>query len=189
MGQHPHYFIGIPIPEELRSWLSSWQEEISSAAMYKTWTNEEDFHITLKFLGGMNTAQFDRVAELIDNLEPPEVFFTEIGDLGFFGKKSQPRVVWAGVDPSPSLLGLQNQIEEKLSELGIEQDHRPYKPHITLAKKWADPDSSLPSREELKGNLPGPITQRMLIDEFHIYQIEPQKEVKYKPILTKKLKE
>ncbi|SEU07981.1 2'-5' RNA ligase [Salinibacillus kushneri] len=189
MGQNPHYFIGIPIAEELQGWLRNWQTEIEKHASYKQWTNEEDFHITLKFLGGMNATQIERIVELMDKLEPPERFYTEIGDLGFFGKKTQPRVVWADVEHIPSLLTLQNRIEEKVIQLGMEEDNRMYRPHVTLAKKWKDPESSLKSREELLAQLPGPMKQRMLVQQFHIYQIEPQEDVKYKPIFTKNLKE
>ncbi|MRG87750.1 RNA 2',3'-cyclic phosphodiesterase [Salinibacillus xinjiangensis] len=188
MAQSSHYFIGIPIEESLRSWLADWQNQLEKAVSYKTWTNKEDFHITLKFLGAVNEKHLEHVIELMDNLDDIDSIHTEIGGLGFFGKSDQPRVMWAGVEHTPQLLSLQNKIEEQILKLDFGKENRPYRPHITLAKKWADPQKKLESKDELANSLPKPDKQMMEIHSFHLYQIEPQNEVKYKPIFTKKLK-
>ena len=49
-------------------------------------------------------------------------------------------MLWAGVKPSEALDALAEQVRSKLDEAGIPFDHRPFYPHITLARKPVVPE-------------------------------------------------
>lgn len=47
-----------------------------------------------------------------------------------------PRVIWSGPSASPAALGsLAKALQQCLPDCGVEQEKRPFRPHITLARK------------------------------------------------------
>ena len=57
-----------------------------------------------------------------------------LAGLGAFPTPHQPRIVWAGVEPAPALLGWVETIAARLEPLGIQREPRPFTPHISLAR-------------------------------------------------------
>jgi RNA 2',3'-cyclic 3'-phosphodiesterase len=182
LASNPHYFLGIPVAENLQPWLSGWQLPLKQMVSYKSWTNPKDLHITLKFLGAVSDEQITKLVEKLSTIQQAP-FAIQVGSLNFFGKKSQPRVMWAGVEKTDDLKRLFDKVEEVCSELGFEKENRPYTPHITLAKKWANERIHIET-SNLKMNLMAPYFQNMNVNHFHLYRIYPQREVKYEPIHT-----
>jgi len=91
-----------------------------------------NLHITLHFLG--NTP-VDRIACFIDSahkIESPS-FELEINHLGYF---ERPGVSWLGpVEIPEALLQLQRLLGEKIKHCKFEPELRPYRPHVTMARK------------------------------------------------------
>lgn len=54
--------------------------------------------------------------------------------VGGFPNIKSPRVVWVGLNENAELQQLQKNIEEKLSDIGFEEDERSFKPHLTLCR-------------------------------------------------------
>jgi RNA 2',3'-cyclic 3'-phosphodiesterase len=186
VNKFPHYFIGIPVSEDLIPWLSEWQQALSLDVSYKTWVNPKDFHITLKFLGASSDDDITELNNRILDAFHIEEFQIHVGNLGFFGKASQPRVMWAGVEKSNSLESLYKVVEQA-SEGLFKSETRPYRPHVTLAKKWNDSAKHI-DFQEVKEKIEEPGEMLMVVDRFHLYRIYPQREVKYEPVFTYKLK-
>ncbi len=186
MSSLPHYFFGISVAEHIQSWLSNWQDELRGQVAYKTWTNPKDLHITLKFLGATPS---EKIEALSSHLYVKEYvpFQLEIGDLGFFGKRTQPRVMWAEVKKTDTLQMLYNIIEETAFQHSFSKENRPYTPHITLAKKWSDDQLHI-DPNNMKAFIPEMNKQRMQVEQFHLYRIFPSRQVKYEPVHTFKLK-
>jgi len=101
-----------------------------------SWVKKENLHITLKFLGEIETAtveEIKKVAEAAsDGITPFEL---KLNKLGAFPDLRRPRVLWIGSTEAPEpILKLHAALEERLSRLGFEPEEKHYEPHITLGR-------------------------------------------------------
>jgi RNA 2',3'-cyclic 3'-phosphodiesterase len=100
------------------------------------WVAPENFHITLKFLGGIDEA---RVPPIVDALRAAaaghRAFALEIRGLGAFPAPTRPRVLWAGVTGGgEALMALAGAVDAALAGLGFEHEARAFAAHVTLAR-------------------------------------------------------
>jgi 2'-5' RNA ligase len=95
---------------------------------------EENIHITLKFLGEIPEERMARVAELVRGIAF-KPFTLEFRGIGVFPAPSRPSVVWAGVSGEASeMLAVFTELERGLKSLGFEPERRPFQPHVTLCR-------------------------------------------------------
>ncbi len=100
------------------------------------WVSRDNLHITLNFLGEVPDETLNEVcyiaAGAAAKIEPFE--FT-VGGLLVMPPHGQPRMVWAGVDdPSESMVALHDELDRGLEGLGLRQEERGFRAHITLAR-------------------------------------------------------
>lgn len=188
MATSPHYFIGIPLQDETKQEISDWQMYLKKEleSNYQTWTHKKDFHITLKFLGEVDTNQITDLQKELKKLTELPSFRLSLGGIGTFGKPRKPRVLWAGVEDNHSLETLKNQVEESSQNAGFLKDTQPYRPHITLAKKWKGEKLSKEKLNQFTEEINHKI--EMDITSFSLFQIRPSKLPKYEEILKIRLK-
>ncbi|GGA82616.1 RNA 2',3'-cyclic phosphodiesterase [Ornithinibacillus halotolerans] len=177
-----HYFIAIPITKELAEEISIWQIDLKEKLAYKNWPYQDDLHITLKFLGEVEDKKLERLRNELKSVQYHDFSIT-IGSIGTFGKDDRPRVLWAGVENTDEVNGLHNKIEEVSASVGFPKENRPYRPHITLAKKWNGTTVHTMHLDEIK-ELYKDKTYTLHVDEFVLYQIFPSQIPKYKRIDT-----
>ncbi|GEN45954.1 RNA 2',3'-cyclic phosphodiesterase [Alkalibacillus haloalkaliphilus] len=179
-----HYFIGIKVPNRVALTLSQWQQHIKPYVSYRGWVHELDFHLTLKFLGPVSEQSVAQLEEYLQDITVPQ-FDISINGLSYFGKKEQPRVLFAKVQLVEPLSDLKEKVEKAAAALNFDQDKRSYKPHITLAKKWKDKTVLSTS---LNNKINDPINH-FRVEEFQLFKIHPQNEPKYEIVKTFTLKE
>ncbi|WP_186578331.1 RNA 2',3'-cyclic phosphodiesterase [Aquibacillus kalidii] len=182
MGQNPHYFIAIPMNPTVNDWLKDAQQKIkqSNHITYKSWTHPDDLHITLKFFGAVSADKIEILMKELEKLSVPNSFKITIGKLGTFGKVNQPRVLWAGVEKTDVLQQLYNSIETLGKAVGFPKENRPYRPHITIAKKWSGAQITEVDYDKLISSFSDERT--ITINHFVLYQIHPQRSPKYEVI-------
>ena len=91
-----------------------------------------NLHLTLLFLGSVDTQHFDDVITLGNGVCTPG-FALSFDHLGYWKK---PQVVWAGVSQTPEeLSGLVSQLRQSWKALGFTAEQRAYVPHLTLFRK------------------------------------------------------
>ena len=101
-----------------------------------------NLHITLAFLGMVTDEQAAKVMAAAGQLTPPPAFSLNLDTLGYW-KRS--KVIWVAPDKPPqALLTLAQQLKALALHCGLEQESRPYKPHVTLAKSVAKRPEQLP---------------------------------------------
>ncbi|MDX1529694.1 MAG: RNA 2',3'-cyclic phosphodiesterase [Gammaproteobacteria bacterium] len=102
----------------------------------------ENLHLTLSFLGPV-AAEARRCAEGVADGIRAAPFTLEFTHLGHFPR---PRVVWSGCDETPeALISLVSALREGLKGCGIKPEVRPYRAHLTLARKVSvEPDFGAP---------------------------------------------
>ncbi|KAB8138321.1 RNA 2',3'-cyclic phosphodiesterase [Gracilibacillus oryzae] len=179
----PHYFVAVKIDENTKKFLNKIQENIKTKSLpFKVWIHEQDFHITLQFLGATSQDKITELSETLMSMEELPAFTTTIGHLKTFGKSVQPRVLWVDVERTQAVRQLHQLVTDKCKELGLPTDTRSYQPHITLAKKWHDKNlhfdqTILEDYQERK----------MDITEVAIYKINLNSKIKYEPIAVFRL--
>lgn len=101
-------------------------------------TDPEQAHITLKFLGDTDEDRLPEVtAELEEAVEDSgvEPFQADIGGLGVFPHLDYISVVWSGVrDGSEELTRLHDAIEERMVGIGFDPEDHEFTPHATIAR-------------------------------------------------------
>jgi 2'-5' RNA ligase len=129
-------FIAIPLPCDLKARLAILQQEFRPLPLEATWVREADFHITLKFLGEVESSLIEPIiscmSEATQCIEP---FSLTLCGIGVFPHKFNPRVLWVGIRDEPGHLGqLQQALEVRLSQIGFLPEKRAFAPHLTLAR-------------------------------------------------------
>jgi 2'-5' RNA ligase len=100
------------------------------------WTNPDQIHLTLCFLGnitpGQSHAVIQRLPVACDRFTP---FTLRMAGLGCFPNDRRPRIIWIGLEGAvEQLLDLQASISHALSSLGLRQELKPFHPHLTLGR-------------------------------------------------------
>ncbi len=137
-------FVAVGLGERVANEL--WQAigPVRSGGYPIRWLGPDGIHLTLKFLGEVDSGRELQIANALDQAAGRSQPFTlKIHEFGGFPSLSFPRVVWAGFEMVDILGLLQRDIESRLKQLGFPAEHRPFKPHITLgrAKKGSNRNS------------------------------------------------
>ncbi|MGM8215666.1 RNA 2',3'-cyclic phosphodiesterase [Bacillaceae bacterium W0354] len=183
MPGDPHYFIGIPVPEDIANVLIEWQDILDPFVNYRKWIHKDDFHITLKFLGGVSKERLELVKDQLTTLNKVNLEPININGVNFFGKEEQPRVMYAEVKECDMLSQLKLAIEDRMERIQFLKDQRPYRPHITLAKKWTK-GKLYTSIDILDAKLDEYSSPQFNADVFHLYRVYPEQIPKYKVVET-----
>lgn len=137
-------FVAVPAPPSVISSAEPWVLRLKNQFAFARWVHPQDLHLTLQFLGDVAWDRIDRISQAIGQAAADTAPFSlHLQRLGVFGKPSAPSVLWAGVQGEVVKLGqLQRRIVEAMEPLGFAAENRPYKPHLTLARKFTGPAGS-----------------------------------------------
>lgn len=129
-------FVAIELDDPIRRRLAGAQQRLLGAGSGVKWVRPENVHLTLKFLG---EAADDAIGAIVRALGEAaggvEPFAARVIGLGAFPPRGVPRVVWAGIiEPTGSLLALQQRVERALEPLGFPPETRAFAAHATLGR-------------------------------------------------------
>ena len=129
-------FIAFKLPENIISSIRKIQEDIKSYAFKVRWVKPENIHLTLKFLGDINSTDIEKVSEtIINTVNGHTPVSLAVKGTGVFPGIKRPRVIWVGLTGQiEKLAGMQKDIEENLEELGFPREKRPFRGHLTLGR-------------------------------------------------------
>lgn len=145
----PRLFTGLEIPADIAAALASYRGGLVGAR----WTDPENFHITLRFVGDVDGAAAREIAASLDEEPPRPAFGVTIDALSAFGG-ARPRALIARVAPSPDLLRLQAEHERLMRRIGLEPETRKYTPHVTLARLRNVSAGDVAASIALRGHFP-----------------------------------
>lgn len=172
-----HYFVALPIPKEITDLLTTWKQSNERALTFKKWVHPADYHITLFFIGAAEQKQlsaFMREARYLAQQTPP--FQLSLKQAGYFGQSASPRVFYIGVERGDRLQHLQEKIARVGESLRFNRERRPYRPHITMARKWA-------GEEQFQNVALSPITEATWnVESFALYKTHVGKTPKYEKV-------
>lgn len=157
----PRLFVALDFPEHIRERLKPMCCGLPGAR----WVKAEQMHLTLRFIGDVDTNVFKDVQEALHEVCSSS-FFIQLVGVGFFPPRGKPRVVWVGIRKNEQLIQLRNRIETVLVQAGLEPEGRKYFPHITLARLKNTPSSKVGAFLSHFGMFS---TEAFQINEFFLY--------------------
>ncbi|MGD1975624.1 MAG: RNA 2',3'-cyclic phosphodiesterase [Desulfobacterales bacterium] len=138
-------FIALELPPSLISLLAKVQEDLQSMGLRAKWVRPGNIHLTLKFLGNINSADIDNIGRaMVDAVGNINTFNLVAEGIGVFPGIKRPRVIWVGLKGQVQLLfAMQRLLEDNLAALGYKKEKRPFKGHLTLGrfKQRVNPDT------------------------------------------------
>lgn len=124
----PRLFTGLEIPEPLGRDLALLRGGLFGAR----WIDEENYHITLRFIGDINGALAHDVWQVLGQIRR-RAFTVTLDGLDVFGG-DKPRALIARAKAAQPLVELQAEQERLLRRVGIPPEPRKFRPHVTLAR-------------------------------------------------------
>ncbi|MFC1703703.1 RNA 2',3'-cyclic phosphodiesterase [Candidatus Omnitrophota bacterium] len=136
MSQTNRCFIAIELPQEIQRRLCKIQSELKATGADAKWVKQNNIHLTLKFLGNLDSAAIAKVTAV---LEQTTVHYTpfsvEISEVGAFPTKESPRVIWVGVkEGKEKISAMVEELENSLQNIDIPKEEREFHPHITIGR-------------------------------------------------------
>lgn len=124
-------FIAITLPPEIKRQLAEYTRAVAALARRACPTREDNFHLTLTFLGDALT-EAEASAALYDVTGAPFKLYSD--KPGRFTRGSS-EIHWLGLKSSAELTELHANLNAALKEAGFLPENRPFTPHITLARE------------------------------------------------------
>ena len=125
----PPLFVAVAVPATIAERLAALGGGVPGAR----WIPAGNMHVTLRYLGELEDSLADEVSTALAGISHA-AFTLKASGVGYFGKRSDPRLLYAGVHPHHDLMELHRRTERLLHRLRIPSDGRKYHPHITLAR-------------------------------------------------------
>jgi 2'-5' RNA ligase len=132
-------FIAINIPKKERQKIHRSARKLREQDDPVRWVPEDLFHLTMKFLGTVKPSCVPDIEGTLERVaQSTDAFPLEIGGFGAFPTIRRPRVLWVGVEPSPALRCLKQDLEWGLSEQGFGREARAFHPHFTVGRATSE---------------------------------------------------
>jgi RNA 2',3'-cyclic 3'-phosphodiesterase len=127
-------FIAIELPKEIKVALAACQQELRQTGAHASWPQPDNLHLTLRFLGEVDAGRLPVLKQVcVDTARQATRFTLTTHGLGFFPNTKRPRVVWVGLlADTQQLPTLRQQLEARLTEVGLPVDDKAFHPHLTL---------------------------------------------------------
>ena len=129
-------FIAVAISPMIRNEARKTLRPIIEAYPNVKWVEEENFHVTLKFLGTVPTVELHRVVAAVERgCRKFEQFDLVFEGVGAFPNADSPRSIWIGVrEGAREIRELARRIEAELAELGYPAENREFTLHLTVGR-------------------------------------------------------
>ena len=136
-------FVALELPQAFASDIAALSRQLKHAAEGR-FLAAETYHLTLAFLGEATEAGIASAIEAIEAACTNAAAIPLRSDgLGKFGRASDA-TLWLGIAATPDLMRLAETVREELGARGGAYDGKPFKPHITLARRVRIPRTDLP---------------------------------------------
>jgi 2'-5' RNA ligase len=179
-----HYFYALALPAEMKGYLHGVSERVKSRFPFKNWVHPDDYHMTFAFLGKADERKLAQSAEWVaDAVRGARRIHVGPDRIGTFGQPKNPRILWIGTTGQEQLALLREKVYSACRRAGFELETRPFKPHITIARKWAGKEAFSPRQmaefvQAGPSALPGPafdaaevVLYRTRLDQIPKYEM------------------
>lgn len=128
-------FIAITVPED--SSIVSLSDNLKTCLSKDkiNWVKTCNLHLTLKFLGDTQVSLIPEILSAIDEITKQyDKFTASIDELGIFGSKYSPKVIWVKANPEKRFNQIFETLSQHLSQIGIRKTSENFVSHVTLGR-------------------------------------------------------
>lgn len=163
-------FIAWPVPDEVRTEIGRRVEALRPRLPSASWPRTDALHLTLLFLGETPQERFSALIGAVEQTARVPAASVQITGAGFFPSPARPRVAWLGVAPVPHVAAIARAARDavRATGAGVEEDGRPFHPHLTLARirgRWRTDDV-----EAFEEAFSGWVSLPLALDRVVLYQ-------------------
>ncbi len=135
-------FISLEIPDAALTTILKIRGEKVGKLEDVRWEGKEKLHLTLKFLGDINTEMIGSYSQILEKITNSyESMNLSFSEFGIFKRRNEFKILWIGLKENPKLIQLVHEIESSFTEFGFEKENRKFKSHITLLRFRGQEDS------------------------------------------------
>lgn len=128
-------FVAALITDSTKRDISDYINSIKGSISGVKWEKPEKLHITLKFLGTVESELSEKIVkELFGELKNTESFSLDFDELDVFPNMRKPRVLVLKLVNSAEIQCLHKEVEKACSKYGFDTETRKFKPHITIGR-------------------------------------------------------
>lgn len=137
-------FVALELPERFEYETAHVAQQLERAVEGR-FLPRNTYHLTLAFLGEVDEREVSAAIAAIDaaceNAAPVPLGSDGLGKFG----RANDATLWMGIAPAPALMSLSARAREELAARDVPFDAKPFKPHITLARRARIPKAALPA--------------------------------------------
>jgi len=177
-------FIAIDFDKETKEYLLSIQSKLKECSKSGNFSSEENFHLTLRFIGEVDQSGMDSLCEAVNNAAMQfKAFDICLNGAGFFTKGSRC-VAWAGTKKSKELEILYRKLEKCLMREGFAADRQGLSPHVTLGREVSFKEKYDTLKDELSK-----YEKTVHVEAITLFEsVRKGPKLIYKPVFTGRLK-
>ncbi|MCH7563974.1 MAG: RNA 2',3'-cyclic phosphodiesterase [Gemmatimonadetes bacterium] len=132
-------FVALNLPKKEKHRVYRASRPLREEGLPVRWVEPDTYHITLKFLGEVGEQRLEAVGQALDKVATSNTpLVLDLREFGAFPTIRRPRVLWIGVEATPALRCLKQDIEWALSDWGFQRDTQAFHPHISLGRANTD---------------------------------------------------
>lgn len=126
-------FLSIPLDEKTKREIIVIRNKLRNHAESGRFTQEENLHLTLVFLGDVPKEQIPTIINIMDSAKwiPFPLLLNRMRSF----KKDNGSIYWLGCEKCPMLLKLQKELADKLRVAGFKVEFKVFLPHLTLGRQ------------------------------------------------------
>ncbi len=135
MQKRHRIFVAINLPGDIKKALFEYSKKWPD--LPAKWTNKDNLHITLEFLGSLTEEDIGGVCVAVKEVAERHEYLSLSLNQILYGppQKIPPKMVWAEGEKSKELADLRNDLEETLMEsVAFVPENQTFAPHVTLAR-------------------------------------------------------
>ncbi|MEM2900186.1 MAG: RNA 2',3'-cyclic phosphodiesterase, partial [Thermoplasmata archaeon] len=126
-------FISIDIGNSLK--LNGLVEELERSGADLKFVENENIHLTLKFLGDTREELISEIKEIMaESVEGIEPFKIKFKGVGVFPNQKYVRVIWIGIEEPSKIEKIAKKLDDKLNLIGFKRDENEFTSHVTIAR-------------------------------------------------------
>lgn len=129
-------FLAFEIPEPSKATLLEIQANLQRMvrSQYVTWLPESLWHITVQFLGEVDSKTLELLQRVVREVRPRSIDL-QCWSVHALSVHSSPRnIVLQFADPNGTAFSLRDWLAKSVARLGVAADTRPWIPHVTLGR-------------------------------------------------------
>lgn len=130
-------FIGVNINSHSKNLIEKKVELLKSEYNNEfKWVKNDNWHLTLKFIGEVTKAEKDKLIKALKNINfSGKNEYIQFAKIDAFPNLDSAKVLYLGLKQGRKILiDLHHKVEQELLKFGFESDQRDYIPHLTLAR-------------------------------------------------------